>query len=156
MSRFTLEISYSQLAVFNSRLSHPFNDWTEAHVAQGFTWRPGSVSFGTLSDGGTIAIEVVTRQRYSDQTSGANRVIRVPFEVAECGDIEVASIGTSAHVVLEPGFYALTFEHGLHEETGMWARLYLEKTTDNIEAAILRADGALRPSQPLLMTAQPA
>ena len=42
---FTLDISYSQLVVFQKGMENPFNDWENTHVDQGFAWRPGSVSF---------------------------------------------------------------------------------------------------------------
>ncbi|MFC0691986.1 competence protein ComJ [Paraburkholderia humisilvae] len=35
------EVSYSQLAVFASAFSQPYNDWSDRHVVQGFAWRPG-------------------------------------------------------------------------------------------------------------------
>jgi hypothetical protein len=45
--RFNLNISYSQLAVFDASLDQPLNDWTPEHADQGFSWRPRSVSFRT-------------------------------------------------------------------------------------------------------------
>ena len=42
-----LDVSYGQVGVFWAILAKPFNDWSEAHVRQGFAWRPGSVSFKT-------------------------------------------------------------------------------------------------------------
>lgn len=42
MTRVTLEVAHRQLAVFDARLSDPFNDWSDAHMAQGFAWRPGA------------------------------------------------------------------------------------------------------------------
>jgi Competence protein J (ComJ) len=54
-----LIISHSQIAVFDPSLERPFNSWTDAHVAQGFSWRPGSVSFSTLCEWGRYDVEVI-------------------------------------------------------------------------------------------------
>ena len=56
MATFLVEISHAQLAVFDSTLTAPFNDWTDDHVKQGFAWRPGSVSFMTLDTAGTFHV----------------------------------------------------------------------------------------------------
>ena len=42
------QLSYGQLSVFASALKDPYNDWTDQHISQGFTWRPGSVSFSSM------------------------------------------------------------------------------------------------------------
>ena len=54
---FQVFVSYSQLSVFDPTLSEPVNNWTSGHVAQGFAWRPGSVSFKSLSESGTHNVE---------------------------------------------------------------------------------------------------
>jgi hypothetical protein len=43
-------IFYNQLIVSDESTSPVPNDWQEQHVAQGFAWRPGTVSFATLGD----------------------------------------------------------------------------------------------------------
>lgn len=45
-----ISISYSQLCVFDPALTEPYNEWLPEHNAQGFSWRPGSVSFATSFD----------------------------------------------------------------------------------------------------------
>ncbi|MBN9391540.1 MAG: hypothetical protein J0I20_26140 [Chloroflexi bacterium] len=54
---FDFYISYSQLIIFDNELEAPFNDWRPEHVAQGFSWREGSVSFRTLEDNGSMRVE---------------------------------------------------------------------------------------------------
>ncbi|WNZ26896.1 hypothetical protein HJG54_28635 [Leptolyngbya sp. NK1-12] len=49
LASFQLRALYNQVAVFDPSLEYPYNDWLPQHAAQGFTWRPGSVSFGTLT-----------------------------------------------------------------------------------------------------------
>jgi hypothetical protein len=43
-------VSYNQISVFDPDLDEPFNDWSDAHVRQGFSWRPGSVSFAAAEN----------------------------------------------------------------------------------------------------------
>jgi hypothetical protein len=48
IASFSLMVLYSQIAVFDRDLPNAFNTWTQRHVDQGFAWRSGSVSFGTI------------------------------------------------------------------------------------------------------------
>ncbi|MEW4455215.1 competence protein ComJ [Bremerella sp. JC817] len=152
MARFNIEISYSQISVFNGRLAEPFNDWSPDHVAQGFSWRPESVAFMTLIDAGPVDAEVRIEET-SPNPSGA-RAIRVPFECPEDGVIEIASITDGVETSIPPGRYALLFETGMQEDQ-CWCRLTF--TPDpSATPAVLIADGELHPSDPLLMEAEPA
>ncbi len=155
MATLSIEIAYAQLAVFDATLASPFNDWTDAHVRQGFAWRPGSVSFRTLDSAGSLAVEVLRDQIYESK-SRAQRVIVVPFTIPEHGNIEVASIGSGACFHLPPGEYELTFEHGRNVDGRLWAGLYFVRTEKPVLARILRADADLSPPAVLLMTANPA
>jgi hypothetical protein len=156
MSTFSIDVSYSQLAVFMADLTNPFNDWTDAHVAQGFSWRPGSVSFKTLDETGTLTATVSTDASFDDAISNALRVIRVPFVVTDCGDVEVASPGSATTLPLPPGNYELTFEHGKDEGGIMWCKLYFRRVEALGPARVLRADQELCPSEELIMTAESA
>jgi hypothetical protein len=42
---FVLQVSHSQIAVFDSAMAQPFSAWSDMHVNQGFAWRAGAVSF---------------------------------------------------------------------------------------------------------------
>jgi len=149
----TLDISYAQLAVFQSALAEPFNDWTDAYLAQGFAWRPGSVSFATIEPSGPIEVEVV-RGAPPLASSSASRVIAVPFSIAEDEAVDVASIGDGEALTLPAGSYCLTFEHGLLDDGSMWCRLSFEAVSGKVEPKVVRA-GDLAPSEPLLMDASP-
>jgi hypothetical protein len=150
-----LEVSYAQVAVFQSPLQQPFNDWTDSHVRQGFAWRPGSVSFATLGEAGQMEVEVL-RQAFGPEHSNADRIIVVPFEVDAAGDVEVASISDGKLISLPPGNYRLTFEHGLKADGMMWCRFWFEATSVAVVPEIVRADEALAPVGQLLMEARPA
>ena len=150
---FVLEVAYSQVAVFWADLPEPFNDWSDAHVEQGFSWRQGSVSFKTLDAAGKIRISVTT-QHLDLGDSSANRIICVPFNVRRGGKIEIATIAQSQRLEVPAGDYSLTFEHGT-DSRGMWCALRFVQTTDEVIPEIVRADSDLSPTIPLLMEASP-
>ena len=156
MNSFSLQVSYAQIAVFDSNLASPFNDWTDAHVRQGFSWRPGSVSFATIEAEGPILVCVARRSAVDESESTAERIIVVPFSVPAHRAVEVASVGGSVHLQLYPGEYELTFEHGATADSGMWATLYFRPVDGPVHARVLRADSNLSPPDVLVMMAQPA
>ncbi|NUP96518.1 MAG: hypothetical protein HUU28_10190 [Planctomycetaceae bacterium] len=156
MSKFVLEVSYGQLALFDSRLAQPFNDWTDAHVRQGFSWRNGSVSFATLEASGLIEITVGRPARSSAELAAPERSIRVPFTVPVHGELELATLSGSIRLQLAGGEYAATFSHGRCPDGRMWAHFELEPVGTAIKAAILVADARLRPPAALSMNATPA
>lgn len=97
MSEITFEsdIFYCQLAVFQYGLENPFNDWNDTHVNQGFVWREGSVSFGTLSYDEECKITVRVTDKNEVDTN-AFRAITVPFYISKKG-IEVGSHGNKSY-----------------------------------------------------------
>ena len=152
MASFQFSISYSQIAAFNADLDSPFNDWTDRHVAQGFAWRPQSVSFKTLVESGPAAVEVNVLDEIP--TFDAIRVISVPFHCPEGGTIEIASIADSAVTNVPPGDYQLVFQTGFQGED-CWCRLsFVSHSVTNAE--ILIWDGTEQPEEPLWMEAEPA
>ncbi len=156
MASFTLEISYAQLAVFDASLAGPFNDWADAHVRQGFSWRPGSVSFRTLESAGGIAVQVFQSRTLVVTASSADRIIAVPFTVPFSGEIEIASIGSGVSLMLPAGEYLLTCEQGAADDSAMWANLYFERVPRAAPPRIVRADAALDPTAAFVMGAVPA
>ena len=53
-----INLSYSQLCIFLSSLAQPFNDWSDRHFTQGFSWRNGSVSFKSIAESGEHKINL--------------------------------------------------------------------------------------------------
>jgi len=147
-------VSYSQLAVFDHSLERPFNDWTERHVAQGFAWRPGSVSFATLEEGGDHLVAVSLEDMRNDEPPiDAVRVIDVPFEVPPSGSIEIGSISDCRSVELPAGHYQLRFENYRASE-GKLPRVHLLLHRDgNPHFRVIKAEIA---AVDLLLTASPA
>lgn len=150
MASFDLHVSHRQVAVFAAELENPFSEWNGRHVAQGFAWRPHTVSFRTFDDG---PLAVTATRRPDDEPSLAPaRVIRVPFEVPADGQVKVATRASAKELHLPGGHYDLTFEHGLEAE-GQWCRLLFVACPVSREAAVLCADAELYPGTPLLMKA---
>lgn len=100
-------VSYSQVCVFNSDISDPYNDWSPDHSRQGFSWRPGSVSFATSFNCGSVnlSVKLVNKFEFPD----AITIIRVPFEVYSCGNVECGSIMSGFIFSITPGLYSLYF-----------------------------------------------
>jgi Competence protein J (ComJ) len=107
---FALNVSHSQIAVFDSTLGQPFNMWTEKHVNQGFAWRPGSVSCRTIASAGRHRVELLVTSEEAELPADAVRIIQVPFEVSSYRSIEIASIADAFPVELSAGSYALRYE----------------------------------------------
>lgn len=156
MTIIDLSVSYSQIAVFDGHLDHPFNDWRPEHVDQGFAWRPGSVSFSTLVQSGRIAVSITLAGVEDEVRRDASRVIVVPFFVPGHGEVEVATISGSAAFSMRPGAYSLTFSHGVLDGGDMWAKFVFARTLEPIEAKIELADQLLKVPERLVMSADPA
>lgn len=109
MTRFDLDISYAQLCVFDANLDHPYNDWTPAHVQQGFAWRPGSVSFA-LPDANAAQVTIRTAESPVSPGADAKRAVVVPI-LKQNADLIVGSIMGGEHqLALPAGRYSLMFE----------------------------------------------
>ena len=156
MRSFSLFVTYSQVAIFKASLENPFNDWTESHIRQGFAWRPGSVSFQTIEDGGTHAIEVVVEAGAVEISSQATRVIEVPFEVPDDRPVQIASISDEVSIEISPGRYTLRFEYIRSKNDGEPTIRLVFTPSGNPKFQIVRADPELRPADQLIVTADPA
>lgn len=153
---FALDVSYSQIAVFDSGLAQPFNFWTDRHVKQGFAWRAGSVSFRTVESGGGHVVELVVTSEDVELSPDAVRIIQVPFEVPSSCSIEVASVADAFPLELPSGMYALRFEcFGPSEHSEPRVRLVFVKK-DNPTFDVLRADADLSLTGELLLEASSA
>lgn len=149
-------VSYTQFSVFDPKLPNPFNDWSDEHVAQGFSWRPGSVSFGTLESDGDLFVRVIMSKPFDENSSMAERIIAVPFRVPDHDRVELGSIGGGVEVCIPSGDYELIYEHGRDESGGMWVNLYLFSVSVPVRPKVIRADLELSPPAVFLMKADPA
>ena len=136
------EVSHAQLAVFASVLPQPFNDWSERHVRQGFSWRPGSVSFRTVAESGPHSVEIQVVDHAAALHPDAVRAVKVPFQV-EDGAVEVGCIAETVPLSLPPGSFLLRCEF-LQPADRHGARVRLVFARKDAPCfAILRADPAL-------------
>ena len=151
-----LDVSYSQVAVFDSSLKQPFSLWTEKHVSQGFAWRLGSASFRTIKEFGSHSLEVTVSDDDLEICADAQRVIEVPFVVPASGEIDVASISDSRALNIRPGSYVLRFECSSEANgTGNKIKFSFIKNKKS-EFRLLRTDSGLANESDLLLTATPA
>lgn len=150
------DVTYGQLAVFASALLQPFNDWSAQHVAQGFSWRPGSVSFRTMVEAGEHLVEVDVADHAGALHPDVVRAIEVPFEVPADGAIEIGSVTETIPVFLPAGLFLLRCEF-LQPGCDFTQRVQLTFVRkDTPRFAVLRADPELSPADELLISAQPA
>lgn len=151
------EVAFGQLAVFSSSLDQPFNDWTDRHVAQGFAWRPGSVSFLCMVTAGQHSVEITVADHVGAMSPGAARVIDVPFDVPSSdGSVEVGSIGESVVLSLPAGSFLLRCEFIAPTEAGGdHVRLTFARK-DTPRFAVVLADSDLSAEGPLLTEARAA
>ncbi len=150
-----LFVTHGQVAVFDSALERPFNDWEDAHFKQGFAWRPGSVCFRALDEGGEYAVEIAVSEAIAISPE-AIRVIETPFEVPASGLIEIASVSGSVPLTLPPGMYSLRYECFPMPNDSEGKVRFVFTRTDNPSFKILRADAAITAGEHLLTSASPA
>jgi hypothetical protein len=150
---FTLNISHSQVSVFDRRLERPFNFWTARHVAQGFAWRSGSVSFGAIEEAGPHRVSVIVVPEDIPISSRAVRAIQVPFKVPFHGDIEIASVADSFPLKLPSELNSLRFECLAGDSPPEIMLTFMKDGSPTFK--ILRSDAELLADE-LLLTASPA
>lgn len=146
-------ISYGQLAIFDSALQSPFNDWQPRHVSQGFAWRRGSVSFRTLIESGDCNIAIYVADHFSQISDNAMRVIEVPFDIKKGMATEIGGISDSKIIAIPNGLYALRCE--LMGGEGKEVRLSFSRQ-DEPRFAIIQADDEIDMNGDILTTAFPA
>ena len=149
VARADVAISYAQVCVFDPELAAPFNDWSDLHVQQGFSWRPGSVSFAVGPDCPRLHVTVY-RSAPKPELAEASTAIRVPFEVPPGGEVEVASIADGFLVEIAPGLYDLYFAMN-----GEWVDLTFAERVHG-DAQVLVSSDLARPQPSYLMEANSA
>lgn len=148
-----LYVSYSQISIFKSGLEDPFNDWTDDHVEQGFSWRKESVSFKTLSEAGNVLLFIKIEDRITIYDN-CLRAIMVPFELNDSNLAEIASITDSVEIEIPKGKYSLIFQTGKFENNEEWCLFSFSRIES--KAKILKADEDITKVDNLLMEAKPA
>ncbi|MGD8619977.1 MAG: competence protein ComJ [Gammaproteobacteria bacterium] len=156
MAKFVLRtyLSYSQLCVFLSSLTQPFNYWSDRNYSQGFSWRNGSASFKTLEEDGDHQINLFINEPVPDLSPNVIRAFKVPFETQD-GKIEIASISDSTPLEIPSGVYALQVEF-LAVEDGMLPEVNVRLNKGVTDFFVLRADDEIEVDGELDLKAVPA
>ncbi|MEM7418713.1 competence protein ComJ [Alteromonas sp. McT4-15] len=147
-------LSYSQICIFLSSLSQPFNDWSDRNVTQGFSWRDGSASFRALTDEGDHKINLFINEPIPDIEDHVVRAFKVPFETLD-GNIEIASISDSTPLEISPGKYSLQVEF-LQFDDGDMPEINIRLNKVQTDFVILKADEELILDEDLDLEAVPA
>ncbi|MES2034330.1 MAG: competence protein ComJ [Pseudomonadota bacterium] len=146
-----LSVAYGQVCIFDPALEAPYNDWTQDHVAQGFSWRSGSVSFA-VADGVEARLSVTISDVEPRIPEGV-QAIRVPFDVPTSGQIEVGTVMAGEIVAAPSGAYALYFiDHG--EGAGLFEVVL--QPASGVAPAVLQGGETFRMRDRYLMDAKPA
>ena len=152
--RYQLVLLYGFAAVSLPRLVHEMNDWNRVHGSQGFSWRPGSVSFAAFDTDDNCPLSIALQDAYIPPTA-ATRIIKVPFQVEEDGIIVIDPLTQEWHVPIPPGTYALYFAAEPFEAAWRYTLTFVPEQALP-QAEIIRADEWLSPPKELLMHAEPA
>lgn len=149
-----MTISFRQFAVFDATITSPFNRWTPEHFAQGFCYRPGTVSFMTLSEDGLIRV-TITDELFQEQP--AIRIYTMPLEVSGLGGLEVATITDSLRVNIPNGRYKLNVYLGQDKIGEDWCFVNINKSVAwPIMPEMLKKDKDITKDSDFLMDAEPA
>lgn len=147
-------LSYGQLCIFISSLPQPFNEWTERHFSQGFSWRRGSVSFRSLLEEGIHNVNVFVNTPVPSLDHRCIRAFRVPFAITE-GEIEIGSISDSSVLELPVGDYSLQVEF-MDSDEGAPPDINVRFNLGDGDFSILRADSEIIADCPFELVAAPA
>ncbi|PYF07470.1 competence protein J (ComJ) [Rhodobacter viridis] len=102
-----MTVDYTQILVYG--ISHPSPSllWTDEHVAQGFAWSEGLVSFGVPDHDGQCRLQVVEEDSPGPDPA-ALWAVQVPFAVNE--PLAIGSVFETREVQVPLGPHALVFE----------------------------------------------
>ncbi|MGL4968302.1 MAG: competence protein ComJ [Inquilinus sp.] len=108
LAELAVMVDYGQVLIFVQGLPRPGLLWTPDHVAQGFAWAPGIVSFGVPDHDGEslIQVEVASDMPLDVEALWA---IRVPFKVPT-PLLHIGTVGAMEDVHVPQGSYSLVFE----------------------------------------------
>jgi len=149
-SRLKIPVLHGQVSLFNRALKNPYNDWTDLHVSQGFSYRRKSVSFALPS--ATLLVDVHLQSLPASELIG--RHFRLPFDVEGTEGIEFGNVIDTVHFPLEEGRYTIDF--ALYKPYAETTSAGLVISVGDCEAQIVQADEALATPDELHLQAQPA
>ena len=105
IAEYDLTVLYTQIIVYETNL-HDFR-WTDDHVAQGFAYMPGDVSFGVPDHDGMCRLQVYQSNLFNLDMNSL-WAVQVPFKVTG-HDLMVGTVVDPQHVYVKKGSYNLIF-----------------------------------------------
>ncbi|WP_137136880.1 competence protein ComJ [Rhizobium sp. FKY42] len=154
IAEFPITILYTQIVVHLPNIPRPGLLWDDDHVAQGFAWSEGIVSFGVPDHDGQCLIKVDVLDTI-DISDSAYWVVQTPFEVAS-SPIKIGTIGNMKDIDVPAGSFNLVFEALPGEAEGDYTFSLNLKfiRTDKPEFKILKAGDELSTNKILRRDAQ--
>jgi hypothetical protein len=138
--RFSILVAYTQILVHLASHPKPGLLWTDQHVAQGFAWAEGVVSFGVPDHDGPCLIEVRSCDTGTLE-AGALWAVQVPFKVTET--LMIGSLFDMRPVNMPVGQYNLIFEALAGRDDAAFVFILKFAETDRPDFAILKQGDAL-------------
>lgn len=108
LAKFPITILYTQIVVHLADTPRPGLLWDEDHVAQGFAWSEGIVSFGIPDHDGQCLVTVAISEDTQLSTSSL-WAVQTPFDVVS-SPIKIGTIGNMKNVNVPVDRYNLMFE----------------------------------------------
>ncbi len=138
---FSVLVEYTQILVHISSHPTPGLLWSDEHVAQGFAWSEGLVSFGVPDHDGECLINIISAQD-EEVHDDAIWAIQVPFSVSE--SLKIGTVFDTRLVNVTHGSYNLIFEVLSGDENEIAYKINLKfAETDFPEFAVLKQGGEL-------------
>ena len=158
LAQFLLTVLYTQITVAIPGAPAGGLLWTNDHVAQGFAWSQGFVSFGVPDHDGQVRV-TVERSKVFHPDAGTLWAVQTPLDVG-ASPVEIGTIGDERSVAVPVGRYNLVFEArapGPMSDADIAYDLrlhFLETPTPSF--AILKQGGELETDRVLSAVADPA
>lgn len=153
LADFPITIDYAQVLVFTASHPRPGLLWTDQHVAQGFAWSEGIVSFGVPDHDGECRLQLEVAETIT-VAPDAISAVQVPFTIAE--DIKLGSVFELREAELPLGTYELAFQILPGDEEFAYVLRLTFAATDTPDFAILKPGGDVTATEILRRDADPA
>ncbi|MDQ0458478.1 competence protein ComJ [Rhizobium paknamense] len=154
IAEFPITVLYTQVVVHLPGLPRPGLLWDDEHVAQGFAWSEGIVSFGVPDHDGEclIRVDIADAINVSDAAEWA---VQTPFDVTAT-PVKIGTIGNLKDVNVPPGKFNLMFEALPGQPVGDYAFVLnlIFVRTEEPEFKILKAGDELTTDKVLRRDAQ--
>jgi hypothetical protein len=151
-------ITHSQISVFDGATPE-FNLWDDYHVAQGFSWREGHVSFGVPDHDGQCVVETHFVEAFPELDKQVLRAICVPLSASE--NLFIATTVDEYQTDIPNGNYEVEFHlrpGSVEKDKDPYAfRInFFFKQSAEREFVILKKSGEMTSDKVLTTSAKPA